>query len=229
MPFGTTSLENAPPEADTVVRGVAAPWPLLEHELRGTVGAITGLVRLLADGQVPAEDHARVMNSLQNAAERAATLTREVGQIARWSHDPGGARHPVRLSRVLEQAASGEAGVEPVPLASGSPDDLHLTVLDSEAMTRAFAALVRAARRASPDGLACHVRAAGDDVEVMLGPAAAGWPPERERQPFDVTSRGGLGLSVLLATMIVDAHGGRMFQDRSGAVIGVVLPLMGTR
>jgi signal transduction histidine kinase len=217
---GSTPL----PDRDAPVLDVAAPWPLLEHELRGTVGAITGLVRLLADGRVPAEDRVRVMNSLQNAVERAATLTREVGQIARWTREPGGAPHPVRLGLLLEQAlASGG----PVPLAAGSPDDLCIRVLDSEALKRAFVALIHAARRASQDDLSWRVRAADQYAEVMLGPALGNWPAER--QPFDVTSRGGLGLSVLLAATVVDAHGGRMFQDRSGAVIGVVLPLLAAR
>jgi hypothetical protein len=59
----------------------------------------------------------------------------------------------------------------------------------------------------------------------MFGPTGADWIAPPERRPFDVVTRGGLGVSLLLAAMIFDAHGGRMFQDASGAVIGVCLPL----
>jgi signal transduction histidine kinase len=192
------------------------------------VGAIAGLVRLLADGRVPAEDHARVMNSLQHAAERAATLARDVGQIARWSRMTGHeAREVIPLADVLDHAMAGmvDYGADPVALDDDVSHDLHLSVVDSDAIIKAFTAVARAARRTSPDGLTCRVRFAANRVEVVFAPAAAEWPREADRRPFDVDSRGGLGLSVLLAATVVDAHGGRLFQDSSGAVIGVSLPV----
>ena len=214
-------LQDAPP-----------PWPLLEHELRGAVGALSGLIRLLADGRVPAAEQARVMASLQHAAERAATLARDVGQIARWSRTTGTGetRQSVRLSTLLELAVSrGDAEANPVPLEIDSDGDLRLSVLDSDAVAHAFSSLVRAALRGASGEITCRARVIDSRVDVLIAPAAVSWIAESDRHPFEVVSRSGLGLSVLLAAMIIEAHQGRLFQDESGTAIGVMLPITATR
>jgi K+-sensing histidine kinase KdpD len=208
----------------------SSPWPVLEHEIRGTVGAIVGLVRLLGDERVTSEDRERVLASLGNATERASRLASDVGQMTRWTGGLAGERRQsVRLPHLLEQALTrarddGMVTIEPDP----SPANVAVPVFDAEALVSALAACARAARRASGDGLACRTRSVDSQVEVLLAPCAVDWLADEQRQPFDV-SRSGLGLAPLVAATVIEAHQGCVRQDASGAVISVRLPITGAR
>jgi signal transduction histidine kinase len=199
---------------------------VLEHELRGTVGAIAGLVRLLGEGRVPEVERAQLIASLQNAAGRASAIVSDIGQLARWSRAADEPREPEVFLTLLEKALRSESDADQIVLHTELSSDVRVPVIDADAVVRALAAVAGAARRSSGAGVTCQVRSHPAEVEVVLGPAA-GWLAKTEQQPMD-TSRGGLGLSVLLAAAIVNAHGGRLFQDASGVVIGVCLPLTAT-
>lgn len=74
----------------------------------------------------------------------------------------------------------------------------------------------------------------GDGVEVAVSDHGPGIPPGRKEKVFDpffTTKEEGIGLGLVIAQSIIDAHGGRIWASdhgRRGATFHVQLPLQGS-
>ncbi len=202
------------------------PWPVIEHELRGTAATMSGLVRLLVEDRLSEADRTRVLASLRNAAGRAAKLASDAGAIYRWTSTPAdAAREAARLDDVVRAAA-----VRSDVRVSGPEGDpsVRVDVIDGNALADAFAALVRTAARESAQAVEWRIRTTGTQADVCLGPAQTTFPAPAEREPFDA-HRSGMGLSLLLARVVIEAHDGEVWQASNSVAFGATLPLTDAR
>ena len=187
---------------------------ILSHEMRGPLGVLQGYLRMLRDGVQDPAITARMLQSMQDAATRLTTLAREASDLSAWAEGRRAAgSERVPLARLLEQIVS-DAGV--TDAVQHVAEDLADETVYSEppgALARALATVLTAGRREAPGvPFALTVRrghAAGELV-VLMGPAASSHADAPATPaPFEF-DRGGLGLSLVLASHVLDLHGARL-------------------
>lgn len=214
----------------------SAALNLLAHELRAPAAVIQGYARMLADPRVGDESKPRMLAQIQEAAGRIAALGREAVELSRWL-DPAraGALETITLRQLVERATA-ESGVQ-------SSCTMHLPADDSahiidttgaSALVAALATVIRATARETPDSpLTIAVRPAREKLayDVLIGSgsladvAASDTGPSAPGSTSVGLGRGGLGLSLVLAAVVLDAHHSRIWTAAKGdrGIIGVQL------
>ena len=218
------------------------------HDFNNLLTAIIGNAELARDA-LPAGHAARGdLDATLDAAERSATLTRQLLSFARRSDlSP-------RIVRV-DDLLQGVAGLlrrvlgERVTVTVRTTPELRLARLDSSAVEQAIVNLAVNARDAMPDGGVITVSAANQAVEAGDGDAARGVPPgewiridvrdagvgmtpevkRRAFEPFFTTKPvgegTGLGLAMVYGT--VAQHDGHVLVDSTpglGTTVSLFLP-----
>src|SRR5690349_3055312 len=91
---------------------VSSALNLLAHELRAPTAVIQGYARMLADPRFDEQNKPRMLQQIQEAAGRIASLGREAVELSRWL-DPSRehASETIALHQLLQRAIA-ESGVE---------------------------------------------------------------------------------------------------------------------
>lgn len=205
---------------------------VLAHELRTPVGIAHGYVRLLLEDRLPEErDRRRALEQMQKALGRLTELSHESSRLATWCEREltGEARISARdvLSRVDEAAWE-----FPITFDYGAvPEASTIRTADADALVTAMINLIRATAR-ELRGQPCFVVATPHDgawLDVLVGPPeqlaaldAARGTATAGAMPLE---RGGLGLALVHAALILDAHGAERWTiTDSRQTAGVRLP-----
>jgi len=180
------------------------------HDLRGPLMPLQTAAYLLRSGQLDPERQGELIGVIERQTRQMARMIDELGDWMRASqHRLIGAREPCDITLLLEYATTGAQVPPPrVEDASGGAtvdgDTQRLTQLLR--ILLAYAATAGEAPTVRLDRVDAHLR-----VDV-LGPATAETTPAAmlfeapQAAPFD----GGLGLQLLLAKRIAEAHGGTL-------------------
>ena len=206
---------------------------VLAHELRTPVGIAHGYVRLLLEERLAQEsDRRRALEQMQKALGRLSELSHESSQLATWFEQDRSSVAVVPAKRLLDQVADAEYDSAISVDVSRVPDEACVRTLDATYLARAITSVVRATAR-ELRGTECMVvaRADADDwLDVLVGPedrvAALGAGRTGEDATPFALERGGLGLSLVHAAIVLDAHGAeRWTLNGSRQTAGFRLPL----
>jgi signal transduction histidine kinase len=213
---------------------------LLGHELRSPAGVLIGYLRMLQEGQVSTEaDRLRTYEKMRGPVGRISALGESVFQLTRWlePHERTAVRTDVR--ELLDGSIAHANGAIDRPVDSRitvMPGQAHVAALDRDALEAALGAVIHATARETSDSpvtvRASLRRDSEPVVEVVVGPAprvdvdAAGSIAGEISEEFAIT-RGGMGLSLVVAIAVLDAHAARVWTVAgTRSVAGVRLPVV---
>ena len=190
----------------------------VSHELRGPLGVARGYLRLLAQTAALDPRGSKMVADAQRATDRMSELLDEVSELARWVRG----EHTVNLSRVplsdIVTAAATSAALPDTARVSvevDAPADI-IAAVDRLPLIRAWTALVSATARAQVHDatIAVVLRTTESGNAVLRIAPVTSLTATDEHLP--VIERAGAGLSLALADLIVQRHGGRLMECRSG-------------
>lgn len=207
---------------------------VLGHELNNSLAPIRSMAGTLSTllGRTDAAEDWRedAASGLAVIGSRAEALSRFMSGYTALARLPPPQRRRVELVPLLERVVRLE---QRLPIAL--PEQRAAVELDADP-DQLEQALINLTRNAVEAALSEHggVRlrwaAADDALRIEIEDDGPGLPPsENLFVPFFTTKPGGSGIGLVLATQIVEAHGGRLtLHNRSGArgaIAAVVLPL----
>jgi signal transduction histidine kinase len=213
---------------------------LLGHELRSPAGVLIGYLRMLQEGRVSTEaDRLRMYENMRGPVGRITTLGESVSQLTRWlePHERTAVRTDVRELLDRSIADANRAIDRPVDARIAvRPGQASIAALDRDALEAALTAVIHATARETSDSpvmVRAWVRRDSEPVvEVVVGPPsrvdvdAAGSPAGEISEEFAIT-RGGMGLSLVVAIAVLDAHAARVWTVAgTRSVAGVRLPVV---
>jgi signal transduction histidine kinase len=208
---------------------------LLSHEVRSPATVILGYARMIREGRLDDATRAQAMLQIEQAAARIAAIGRQASGLAKWLSRDGHASSPATvplralLADVLPQAGTPSlVSVEVEPAAEST----GLSVSDRGAVVAAIAGVIDLVCADVPHTPVRVLgrRHAGDAwFELIIGPtarlAALAAPNPQPAKPFAADRRGGLGLSLILASTVIEAHGGTIWTAGSPPELwGITMP-----
>jgi hypothetical protein len=189
---------------------------VLAHELRGPSGIAQGYLRMLLEDRLtnPA-DQRRALEQTQKALARLSELTQESSRLATWFDDQRVAAPltPVDAHALLTRAIA-DADLDPSPTVTMeiAPTAAAIGTLNEQHLGSALVAFLKAtARELKGKSWVIAARLNGNETaEVLLGSeeqldVLAEGPRAPNAGPITL-ERGGLGLSLVFAAAILDAH-----------------------
>lgn len=188
---------------------------VLAHELRTPSGIAQGYLRMLLEDRLTTEsDRRRALEQAQHALARVSQLSHESSRLADWYDRETERRAGEVDARALIERAIADAALEPAPLARVdlAPGSARVSSLDHAMLTSALSSLLKATARelqkqpcviaAGRNGnVAVDILIGGDDQLPTLGRG-----PSAASAGALALERGGLGLSLVLAAAVFDAH-----------------------
>jgi hypothetical protein len=205
---------------------------VLAHELRTPVGIAHGYVRLLLEDRLTQEaDRRRALEQMQKALGRLSELSNESTALANW-YEQDHSRPQCVEARVLMQQVAEADYDSPVTVDTGDISErLAVRSSDPASLARALTGMVRATAR-ELRGVTCDVvaRVADGHFEMLTGPAelldalSAG-PTAPGAGPIAL-ERGGLGLALVHAAIVLDDHRARRWtMNGLRQTVGLRLPI----
>jgi len=188
---------------------------ILAHELRSPAGVAQGYVKMALEGRLPsADDQRRALEQTLRAIERMSALGREASEIAAWlERQTSAGWRGVRIRSLIDAALEHHGTIE---RSLGDLEDSAVINTSNEgALTKALGSLVAAIVREAPGTqLALTSRApdaAADGIYIALGapqlvPDLLSGPSAPGAGPVPL-ERGGLGLSLVMAVLVLQTHG----------------------
>jgi signal transduction histidine kinase len=181
---------------------------VLSHELRGPLGILQGYLRLMQRQRSPGDPDVPILTAMLEATGRLTTIGRQVDHLREWCGPrvPDVARDvPARdLAEAAARASDGRLTLTDSARACDAP----LLVFDRDAVAAALVALgVLVSREHGVREVTLDAAATGDHVTFTLLPAAPGGTAP-DRSPATVAfNSGGQGLSLVVASYVLDGHG----------------------
>lgn len=225
----------------------APDWPkvlsLTVHEFRTPLTVVAGYLRMLSTDRVgPLSDsQRRVIQEAERSCARLSSLLTEVSDVAHFHQGRlSFLRSPVPLADILAGVVVPPVAETPVVLEREGTAEGAMVEGDAGRLRTALSAVASAVAREIMDGPALFMLteiredAGRREAFIALGGEAdargvlAADP--RSLPAFDST-RGGNGLSLVVARQVVEEHGGSLFGapgDHPKAGAGISLPLAGT-
>jgi PAS domain S-box-containing protein len=207
----------------------------LAHEIKNPLGAIHGLVQMLAD-DVPADHASRpYYTTIQEEVHRLDGIMKrllDLASPAKWES------REVVLRTVLEETAhlmEGEAARRGVVLAGEVPAEEGRTLGDPSRIKQAIINVVKNAIEATPEGGRVTWALTEEPPWVVLSVKNPGTPfseavASRVPAPFVSTKVGGTGLGLAITHQILQLQGGRLQlenPEEGGAVVRLLFPSAG--
>lgn len=186
---------------------------VLAHELRSPLSVLQGYIRLLQRQRENGHPEAAMLEAMLDATGRLTTIAHQAAELGTWLTAPDLKRVPLAsILDAVEQRRRPSAPVEVVRPASVPAAHVHA---DAPALADALVTLAESIARES-GAAAVEISSSGitDDGApvVMLRPRSNGTSDERPTGPpapnrvlaFDI---GGLGLALVAASHVLEAHG----------------------
>jgi len=208
------------------------------HELRTPVAILQGELDVtLSREDREAREYRDSLEIMRKSVQRLTRIVRDLFLLARG--DAG--QYPMRderfyLDDVVAQTVQGLrtlAAERDVVIAEEHEPDLKMRG-DEDLMQRLVGNLVENAIKHAPSGGRILVRSSGVDgqLRVEVHDSGSGIPPELHEKIFErffrVNGASGTGLGLPIARWIAEAHGGRVWlekSDASGSVFVAILPV----
>jgi hypothetical protein len=196
---------------------------------------------MLVEGRLTDEDRVRAYGQIERAAARITAISHQASELARWLRpNPSRGVFPIAVPMLLSAAirdANGAAERVDVTIESGIDwSAVQVPALDRTALTGAIIAVLEAVHREAPAGrivAAVTMDRTGASCGILVKPVdAPALPPPGDdtdhQTQVALEAAGGMGLALVLAAAIVQAHRGRMIMvpNRRDA-IGIDLRLDG--
>ncbi len=212
----------------------------VSHDLRTPLTTLTGLVGLLENPDLPAQDHGDLVRTVQGEIQR---MSRQVGNLLEMARLQSGVqlkREWQLLDDVVGAAlAASEHTLHQHKVAVTLAPDLPMLQLDAVLIERVLVNLLENAAKYTPPGstVTLSARLEAGQVLVSVCDDGPGLPPGRAERLFDKFTRGqvesttpGVGLGLAICRTIVEAHGGRLHaanREPCGAEFSFTLPVAG--
>jgi len=210
------------------------------HELRTPIAAVQGYAELYRQGAL--DDDEKLDNAMRRVGHDAARMQRLVTDLlllARLDRGESIERRPVRISALVQDAATDSAAIDPDRPISVEGDEGLKVMGDDHQLAQVIANLLANARAHTSPGtpVAIKYRNDGGKVVVDVIDNGPGIPAGAERKLFDRFYRvdpsrarrsGGSGLGLAIVAAIVADHGGSVeaaSEPGHGARFTVRLPL----
>lgn len=207
---------------------------VLAHEIRSPLAVSQGYLKLMAEGRLPAPaEQASALERTRDALGKIAALCGDMGRVGALAE----AEVPVlrgRMPMARLATAIGEALSNAAPVWRGAAVPGHTVATDGTPdLADAVAALGKLAfADAGPAPKVVDVAAVSDTSLTLLlgGDAAVAAMPRRPDAPNAAAVplvRGGFGLSLFWATLVLERHRVQSWQDPDGpGAIGFVFSLV---
>lgn len=208
--------------------GVDTPTLLavLAHEVRGPVSVLQGYLRLLEQRRAGAAGDAATIEAMRRSTARLADLGRDASTLSGWLKRTAPEPDRQLLASLIADVAERTALARPRQ-AGGSLSGRAVRTTDGAMLAQTLATLVLSVSRDHDNG-PCVVDATVDEPYAVIDiapeiPSAetVGGAKPADKSLFD---RGGMGLALVLASHVLDAHGARVQEATHGGVT-VYLPL----
>ena len=207
---------------------------VLAHELRTPAGIAQGYIRMLLDERlVDPADRRRALEQAQKALARVSELTHESTRLANWIEADRSVATALDVGTFIDRVVA-SAAVDPTPIVrlDSAVAGRRVETVDADALVTAIAAFLRATSRelrgaqCSLDARVHHDRM----LDVLMAPAAqldalADGPGTAAASGLAL-ERGGLGLSLVSAAVVLEAHAAFGWTaNGSRTTVGIRLPL----
>jgi signal transduction histidine kinase len=186
------------------------------HELRGPLGVARGHLRLLAQDEGLDPGAAKAVDDAGRAMDRMASLLDELSRYSQWASGESAvapARASLRevLTQTAARAVSAAGGAVTAEVQSSA--DVIVEV-DAARLIEACVSLLTAVARAHAESPAVSLavsetRRGGAILQIEALPRVGG---RVESRPPDL-GRGGMGLAVPFADLLIRAHGGTLVEQ----------------
>jgi hypothetical protein len=205
---------------------------VLAHELRTPVGIAHGYVRLLLEDRLPQEtDRRRALEQMQKALGRLSELSQESTALASWYEQDFNTLQQVGARTLIDRVAAADYEFPVTVDTDAVPGDALVRSCDPTALGHAIVNLVRATAR-ELRGTTCDVvsRVVDGRFELLAGPeehlaGLRSGPGAPGAGPLAL-ERGGLGLALVHAAIVLDAHGAeRWTMNGLRQTAGIRIPL----
>ncbi len=211
----------------------------IAHELNQPLTAICNYAEtaeaLLQDAALPqAEVHAEALRSISREAHRAGEI---LGRFRNFMSNGELEKTRESLSVLLTEALSlalADGEHDHVAVEMGIDPNAETVLADAIEIEQVLFNLVRNAIQAIGTREDCRIRISNrqidGEVEIVVEDSGPGLDQVHQEQlilPFASNKPGGLGLGLMISRAIVEAHGGRLWADRSdlgGAAFHFTLP-----
>jgi signal transduction histidine kinase len=207
---------------------------VLAHEIRTPLAVSQGYLKLMTDGRLAtASEQATAIERTRDALGKIATLCSDMGRLGALTEAAPPTLHGRVTTASLIDAVS-EALASHAPARSGVVAPGHLIATDGTpdlaSAVAAFATM--ACADAGPDDKVMAVtEVTGRSMTLRLGGAlAVAALPGHADDPAAAAPmlvRGGFGLSLFWAAVVLERHGVHAWQSREpGAAVGVTFPVV---
>jgi PAS domain S-box-containing protein len=207
----------------------------LAHEIKNPLGAISGLVQMLAEDVPPDHPQRRYYDTIQQEVQRLNGIMERLLDLAapsQWE------RREVSLQEVATEVAvlmEGKARQRGVGLGGGSGDSDAKVIGDRGRIKQAVLNVMKNAIEATPQGGQvqwCLQREEGWGVISVTNPGAPVGVPLSSRvdSPLSSSKIGGSGLGLAITHQILYHHRGQLQVrdlDGKGTQVRLLFPLMG--
>ncbi len=197
---------------------------VLAHEVRTPLGILQGYIRLLQRRPGLADADAAMLQAMLDATGRIASIGRDAASLAGWLESAALPLRPVALSALRAEIARHVPETLTIHDA-GTAGTSHVLSNDLARLASAIVTVAQVvARGAGTSALTLEATACADPpvARLTLRPAGLDTPPDAradaraEPLAFD---QGGMGLALVSASCVFDAHGARVTTTDGTATI----------
>jgi signal transduction histidine kinase len=203
---------------------------VLAHELRTPAGIAQGYVRLLLEGRLTDDvDRQRALEQTQKALSRVGELSREASTLATWLERDRHAPRNISPADLVDRLA--HIVLDPPLIVRSELGTTTRTIRseDTGSLEEALATMVRVTAREIRG--ACGVRAVADDsaLKLFIGPddqtsVLGDGPGAPGASPISL-QRGGVGLTMVQAILVLEAHDANCWTVGAARnIVGIRLP-----
>jgi PAS domain S-box-containing protein len=202
------------------------------HQIRNPLAAIMNATYVLKR-HLRAEQHPNVDDAIGIIHDEVRHANVIITSLLDYARVRTPDRHPTSVAELVERVLSAD-WIGPSIRMTRAIDEVPLLALDADQLHSALFNLVRNAVEAMPEGGDLRVEVTSDAEHVFLavtdtGPGIAPQVRDHLFEPLHSTKPMGIGLGLVTARTLVEAHGGRIahVETSSGTRFEIRLPLPG--
>jgi K+-sensing histidine kinase KdpD len=196
---------------------------VLAHELRSPLSVLQGYIRLLQRDRMPGDPETNMLASMLDSTGRLAAIGRQASDLAVFLKSPASAGRQVTVEALVAEIARRVSSGVTIEPCGDSAAEATIATSHDELLAGAISALTDLVMRDSGEKAAVVAVCASDaDVRVTIAPGT-----EPGQATVDAAGggtcvafdRGGLGLSLVVASYVLEAHGARTTAHGGGRIV----------